>query len=126
LHGARPWRHYVRESRRIWIWGLALPLLVLAAAWTTKGLSLLLLAAYVLPYWRTFRGGQRRGWRQVDAHTYALFCTIGKLPEAIGQIRYWWNRFQGRASRIIEYKVAEQPPLPAPPARAVIHDRLAS
>ncbi|MDP8964232.1 MAG: glycosyltransferase, partial [Cyanobacteriota bacterium] len=52
LHGREPERHWVKESRSIWFWGLFVPLLALGMAWPTKGLSLLLLIGYPLVSYR--------------------------------------------------------------------------
>jgi ferric-dicitrate binding protein FerR (iron transport regulator) len=35
LHGSRPERLWVRESRSAWLWGLGLPLLLIPAVWVT-------------------------------------------------------------------------------------------
>jgi len=35
---------------------------------------------------------------------YALFCTLSKFPQMIGQVSYWWTRWQGKAATLIEYK----------------------
>ncbi|MCS7034518.1 MAG: glycosyltransferase [Phycisphaerae bacterium] len=35
---------------------------------------------------------------------YACFVTLGKIPQALGQLQYWWNRARGRRTRLIEYK----------------------
>ena len=38
------------------------------------------------------------------ARAYAFFTAIGKLPQALGQLKYWWNAVRGEKSTIIEYK----------------------
>ena len=49
----------------------------------------------------------RRGLDARSARVYAFFTTVGKLPQALGQAKYWWNEMRGVKSRIIEYKVAQ-------------------
>lgn len=104
LHGRSPQRHWSKESRSIWVWGLAVPALALGLAWPTQGLSLLLLAAYPLMTYRIYRYGQQRGWKSRDALLYALSCVVGKFPNAIGQLKFYWNRWTGQKNRLIEYK----------------------
>jgi GT2 family glycosyltransferase len=41
---------------------------------------------------------------------YATFVTLSKLPQAVGQLTYIWNRLRGKRTRLIEYKA----PIPSP------------
>jgi len=104
LHGAPPERMGVRESRRIVVWGLLLPILAIAAAPVTRGLSFLVLLAYPLNVVRIAqrlrREDQSRPW------TVAFFLVLAKLPEALGWLRFQWGRRTGKRSRLIEYKGA--------------------
>jgi glycosyltransferase involved in cell wall biosynthesis len=88
MHGRTPERHWVHESRSIWFWGVALPVLTLATVMPTHGASLLLLAAYPAIAVRIYRRMRRRGLLPSTAGPYALFCVAGKFPEAIGQMRF--------------------------------------
>lgn len=103
-HGRSPEKHWVKESRSIWLWGLVVPLLALSAGWPSHGLSLLLLAAYPLIAYRIYQYGQGRGWSARSAAVYAVSCVVGKLPNAIGQLKFHWNRLRGVQNRLIEYK----------------------
>jgi glycosyltransferase involved in cell wall biosynthesis len=93
-----------RETRSNWFWGLLVPLAILAAAPWTKGLSLLLFLVYLVLGLRVYRGRRLRGDAPKDARVYAFFCVLGKLPQALGQLTYHWNRLRRRQSRLIEYK----------------------
>lgn len=106
MHGSEPGRHWVRQVRSNWVWGLIVPAAALGAAWPTWGASLVLLGLYPLLGWRIARSMRRRGSDPADARVYALFCVIGKFPNVWGQIRYHAMRLLGRNSRIIEYKGA--------------------
>jgi len=101
LHGARPERHFVRESISAWFWGLALPLAILAAALWWGPLALALLLIYPLQIFRiAMRGAQhsaRRWW-------FAVFIVLGKFPEVLGQMKFFLHRYLGGPSRLIEYK----------------------
>ncbi|MGF1516046.1 MAG: glycosyltransferase [Elainellaceae cyanobacterium] len=104
LHGRSPQQHWVRESRRIWVWGLAIPLLSLLLAPLTRGFSLLLLLVYGLSAYRSYRHTRQRGFSSKTAWLYALSCVAGKFPEVQGQLSYHINRLLGRRQSIIEYK----------------------
>ncbi|NEN95680.1 MAG: glycosyltransferase family 2 protein, partial [Moorea sp. SIO3I7] len=103
-HGHTPERHWVKESRSIWFWGLLLPLLVFAIAWLTHGLSLLLLLGYPLMTYRIYRHKSQTGFSSTDALLYSLSCMIGKFPQVQGQIQFHLNRLLGQRSNLVEYK----------------------
>jgi len=107
--GDRP-RLWVRETRSNWILGLLVPLVALAAAWWTYGISLVLFLAYPLLAARIFRWRRRCGDATGPARQYALFCVLGKFAHAQGQLKYHWNRLWARRSTLIEYKHAAMPP----------------
>lgn len=46
LHGQPPERHWLRESRRAWLWGLGIPLVIALACLLLGGWGLLLLLIY--------------------------------------------------------------------------------
>ena len=101
LHGAPPERYGVRESRRAWLWGCALPLLALGLTpwWGAWGLAVL--AAYPLQVMRlALRGARspRENW------WYALFLVLAMFPEMLGQLKFRIERQAGAAPRLIEYR----------------------
>jgi len=101
LHGAPPERHWVRESRSAWIWGLGIPLLTVIGALLLSPWALLLMAIYplqVLRLFLRFSGALKaRGLR-------AGFLVLGKFAEAFGQAKFLARRLSGGPTRLIEYK----------------------
>jgi glycosyltransferase involved in cell wall biosynthesis len=100
LHGAPPERHYVVETRRALLWGLIIPVVILAlglvhAAW------LLLVLIYPL---QVLRLAWRDGMASAATRWRALFLVIARFPEAQGVLLYWFNRLRRRRSALIEYK----------------------
>lgn len=106
LHGRSPQRHWVKESRRIWIWGLVIPLVAIAGSPFTYGLSLILLAGYPVSALRTAKYIRSRGYGAQAANWYGLFCTLGKFPELQGQLQFHLGRIFNRQQTLIEYKSA--------------------
>jgi hypothetical protein len=104
LHGQSPERYFVRECRRAWIWGLALPLVALALAPFTRGLSLLLLFFYLLQFARIFFRSTRRGWAAGDAAVHAFFTVLTNFPAVEGILAYHWRRWRGHTLTIMEHK----------------------
>ena len=101
LHGAPPERHWVKESRRALIWGLVIPaaslsLTILLGAW-----GMLILLIYPAQVARLALLGTKTAkenwWR-------ALFLILGKFPETIGQLKFFYNRLVGKTAHLIEYK----------------------
>lgn len=114
MHGKPPERHWVRETRSINIWGICLPLLILALAWPTNGLSLVLAAGYFVLGFRVYRHMRGRGFSAGDSRLYAFFCVLAKFPQAQGQLRFWWGGLTARPSGIIEYKTSAAKPVTLP------------
>jgi GT2 family glycosyltransferase len=101
LHGAPPERHWVRESRRVWMWGLCVPVSigVLSAAVSTW--ALVLLAVYPLQLIRLAALG-RRSMRENWWRATAL--VVGNFPEMIGQLKFALDQHRRVKSKLIEYK----------------------
>lgn len=105
LHGQGPLKHWVKENRSIWLWGFWLPLAALLAALETRGMSLVvLMLAYGYTLIKTAQTIQGQGHLWTDAWLYSGFCLLGKVPQMLGQFKFYWRRWQGKAARIIEYK----------------------
>lgn len=93
-----------RETRSNFLWGVGLPTIALAAAPFTWGISLVLFSGYFVQFVRIWRFRRKRGDRSRTARIYAFYCVLSKFPQALGQIRFWWNYVLGRQNRLIEYK----------------------
>lgn len=104
LHRHETEKFWMRESVRIWVWGLALPTIILILIPITHGWSLALSFAYVLLMVKLYIQNRRYGARA--AFVYAVFCTLIKFPELQGQIKFHRNRLLGSRSRLIEYKAS--------------------
>ncbi len=92
LHGAAPERHWVRETQRALLWGAVMPLVLIVAALLVSPWVLLIYPLQVLRL-------SRRG-----SLTWAFFTVLGKFPEALGALGYYWRRLRGGQIRLIEYK----------------------
>jgi glycosyltransferase involved in cell wall biosynthesis len=104
LHGGAPLHFWRREVRSTRVWG-AFTAGTLALAVPTMGAgAALLVLGYATLFAKVQRAARARGLSPEDARAYAAFCSIGKIPEALGQSKYWWNRAAGRSSGLIEYK----------------------
>ncbi|MEO0970455.1 MAG: glycosyltransferase [Cyanobacteria bacterium J06639_18] len=105
LHGRSPERHWLKESRSIWFWGLILPMVALMAAWFTFGMSLLLLLlAYTLLTYRIYQSAHKRKLTASDARLYAVWCMLSKFPQLQGQLQFHLFRILRRQRQLVEYK----------------------
>lgn len=96
---------YFRAQRlRAWLWGLALPVIILAGALLTQGAALALLLFYPLSMLRTRAGLVRAGARPRHAILGAAFLTLSKFPNLQGMIEYRLKKAKGRRIGIVEYK----------------------
>ncbi len=101
LHGNAPERHWVWESRRAILWGIALPLVCVMAPMIFGPAGLLVSLIYPMQLlrqiWRNGGSLRQRG-------TLAAFQLLARFPEAWGQIKFRFNRAVGDQGRLIEYK----------------------
>jgi GT2 family glycosyltransferase len=105
-HRNEPGRYCAQQVRSNLFWGVVLPAMAFGLAPLSGGWSGVLLLAYPVLGARIFRSSLRRGLTAADARLYALFCVLGKVPSAYGQLRYWAKRVMGKQSTLIEYKRA--------------------
>lgn len=102
LHGASAERYWVRECQSALLWGLAIPLTVLALVLTGGPDYLWLLAIYPLQVARLAINGRRPSRR--ENWWRAFFLVLGKFPEMAGVLTYHLRRLKGGEARLIEYK----------------------
>ena len=102
IHGAPPERHWVRESRRAWLWGLVIPLMCVAALLSGHPILAGVVALlYPFQWSRLFLSTVGPVPLKVVRST---FLVLGKFAEAVGQIKFYCHRIVGRQARLIEYK----------------------
>ncbi|WP_432797433.1 sulfotransferase [Poriferisphaera sp. WC338] len=106
MHGDKPEQHWRREMLSNWVYGFVIPLVAVLLSWVTWGLSLLLFTVYVRLYIRVYKSCMKQGHDERTARLYAKYTTLGKLPNAIGQLKYTINRLFGKQAKLIEYKAA--------------------
>lgn len=101
LHGARPVRHCVWESRRAWLWGVWLP-----AACLISSLAIVPwgLAAWLIYPLQILRLTLRNDGPPTRRALVAAFQVLGRFPEGIGQVKFLRDRLFGHQTAIIEYK----------------------
>ncbi|NJK49797.1 glycosyltransferase family 2 protein [Candidatus Gracilibacteria bacterium] len=104
MHGAPPECYMKRENKSGWLWGFFMPLIAIAFAWPTSGLSLLLLLGYPVLMWRIYRYRLAYGDLPSHARLYAFLCALSKPAQALGQFQYWLMRWRGKQATLIEYK----------------------
>lgn len=101
LHGASTERHWVGESRRAWIWGLVIPFIALVLGLISLKWGVLFLLIY--PF-QVIRLARRNASQGNHSWIMAFFLVLGKFPEMVGQIKFFWRLYSGKQGRLIEYK----------------------
>ncbi len=104
MHGRAPSYHWVREVKSNWAWGGLFLVIVffslVVSPWFLLGLGIFVLLGfkvmrgYPWPRSRTFR----------ERFAYGLNCSLGKVPQFFGQLKFLFNRMMGKKGSIIEYK----------------------
>lgn len=100
LHGASKEKYWIRECHSIYLWGLIIPFFVVVLSYYSP-IFLLIFLIYPLQVLRISLKSPISGLLKFK---WAFFIIIGKLPEAIGLIKYWFGRLNNKSSKIIEYK----------------------
>ncbi len=101
LHGKSDGKHWVRESRRSLIWGLIFPVLAFVLIICFGYWGLLLLLIYPIQVIRIALLGSKT---EKIKWLYAFFLVVGKFPEVLGQIKFYFNNYFNITARLIEYK----------------------
>lgn len=101
LHGAGSERHWVHETRSIVFWAAVLPLAVTGLAFVFPPALVLLLAYPLLVARILLRRWKSLGFR--PALSFAVFCVLAKVPQAVGGARFLFGRL-AQPSSLIEYK----------------------
>ena len=104
--------HFVAERRRVWFYGLVIPLLALAGllAGLVTGQWLVLalaIGAWGFNWFRTWLGLMHNGQPAVQAAHHSVFLTLSKVPNLLGMLTFHFRRLSGADMRIIEYKGAK-------------------
>ena len=110
-YGQSSERYMVREHLSGWLWGVIVPVVALSLVLETQGASLLLLLGYPYLIWRVYQYRRTLGDLAAHARLYACFCVISKMPQAIGQFKFWLNYWQKKPAIIIEYKAPTSKPM---------------
>lgn len=113
LHGRSATRHNVRQTVSAVTYGLLLPLSALGvgspvAVFLGRTAGQAALTTLLMPYFKAAYGAYQyrraQGDSADDARLYAVFCMLGKFPEAAGVLTYVVNYLRGKHTGLIEYK----------------------
>ena len=102
LHGDPPERHAVRETRRVWFWGLGIPLATVCLVPLMGWWAMIALSAYPIQVVRLRAHGDRASARENWLRAAGL--VVSKFPEMFGQVKFQLDRLRQAQSRLIEYK----------------------
>ena len=101
LHGEAPERHFVRECRRAWIWGILFPLVCIGASAAVHPFGWLITFVYPL---QLARLTVRNLGSFEDRARLASFQLLARFPESLGQIMFLRDRLLRIRPQLIEHK----------------------
>lgn len=94
---------HTKEYYSTLFWGLLFPIGVLLSWYVYGSHALDLFILYLLLalkiYW-----SKRKVWTERESIIYAIFCVVGKFPNAIGLLKYHLDRIRGKFRGTIDYK----------------------
>ncbi|MBL4590463.1 MAG: glycosyltransferase family 2 protein [Phycisphaerales bacterium] len=107
IHGRGVDKHGVKQTRSAIVWGFVFPIVGLALAWWTFGISVLaVLGLYGAQGLRIRAMSLRQGRSKEDATLLAIFTMLAKPAQAMGWLLYWRRRVFKQQATLIEYKGA--------------------
>jgi GT2 family glycosyltransferase len=104
LHGRGAERYCLRQSLRIWFWGLMVPggIVLLALFFGSQWLSLV--AIYPIQIFRITASVNKRFNHWQHSLLYASFTLLGKWPQLYGQVLFLVRRISNNPPSLIECK----------------------
>jgi GT2 family glycosyltransferase len=100
LHRHSPHGIWKRETRRAFLWGGIVPVLIVLAALAYPAA---LLAAAIYPL-QVFRIAIRRNGAAARPWAYATFVMLAKFPELQGALKFYACLWRDKSATLIEYK----------------------
>jgi glycosyltransferase involved in cell wall biosynthesis len=100
IHGQSEERYWVKETQRSLVWGFLLPILIMISMFVTP----LFLTLWLLYFAQIIRVGLSRSDLGRLKFVWATGVVLCKFPEALGALRFWFNKITASTANIIEYK----------------------
>lgn len=100
LHGKSAEKFWLRETRRIVLWGLLTPAVIFTMAFIDPVLSALL-SVYPLQMLRIATKTQGSLKTRLS---WGVLTVLGKFAEALGLLKFYYAKWVNKATQIIEYK----------------------
>lgn len=96
--------YFTTECRRVYLYGLALPLLALSLAVLVPPALIVIFGIYAFSTNRAYLALLHDGIPKDRAGRLAMLLTLSKFPNLIGMLRFHTRRLSGADMQIIEYK----------------------
>lgn len=96
--------YFLKSRLRAVLWAGVLPVLAVVAGLFSPWLLLVVGAAYLASYLRNVKRLRREGLAQRAAMHQAVFFVLGKFPNLLGILTYYWRRIRDSEIHIIEHK----------------------
>lgn len=100
IHKGSPFRISARETASTVFWGGLAPVLI---GFGTLFHPLALCGAIIYPL-QVCRIAIRRGVNSSNSWQYAIFMGVAKFAQMQGLLQFYWRRWRGKTSQLIEYK----------------------
>lgn len=101
IHGHYPDFHWVKESRRAWLWGMVIPIFILIGFSVHVAVGLIFLIIYPIQILRLTLKSQQK---IKSAFIHSFFAVVGKFAEMVGQLKFFKQKYLNEKINLIEYK----------------------
>ncbi|MCD9459763.1 glycosyltransferase [Marinibactrum halimedae] len=108
LHGGEPERFNVKRCLSTLVWGAILPVFIVFSSLVISIFFSVLSLLYILLFFKVFRSERQRrvGYGISLIRSYSASIVVGKVPEALGGLRFFWRKLTKKEMTILEYKGA--------------------
>jgi len=96
--------HFIVQRRRIWIWGILLPVIATVGAFTWPAITAAAFGLYLLSWLKGIWTFTRLGFRPPKAISGSTLLLLAKFNGLQGYLTYWLRRLKRSDLTIIEYK----------------------
>lgn len=103
INGNTPVQDCVKERKSTIVWGVVMPLIFLLSLWLYPLVSLVILALYIVLFFKVHKYSKSLGLNAKDAMIYTMSIVVGKFANGIGFLKFQMNTLR-KQYVLIEYK----------------------
>lgn len=104
IHGKKNERFRMKETFGIWFWAFLLPVCIVVTSLLISQFFIMLSIAYFLLFFKITLSKHKDQLSWKRSMIYGFFTVLGKFPQFLGLISFYYKSIFNRESKIIDYK----------------------